>query len=82
MYGTPILISDNFAATETTSTDIAYAVNTSNFVIPRLRGVNVEQDYEVRNQRKVLVASQSLGFEELVAASGGDKPSIKITNVA
>ena len=30
----------------------------------------------------VIAGDSSLGFEELVAASGGDKPSIKITNVA
>ncbi len=80
VYGSAVVASEEMAMTA--GNEAAFAVNTRNYVIPRLRGVTVEQDYEVRNQRKVLVASQSLGFEELVAASGGDKPSIKITNVA
>jgi len=81
VYGTPVLISDNFAATETTSTDIAYAVNTSNFVIPRLRGVNVEQDYEVREQRRLVVASQSLGFDRLFGATSNNIAAFAIKPV-
>jgi HK97 family phage prohead protease/HK97 family phage major capsid protein len=75
VYGSPVLISDNFAATETTSTDIAYAINTSNFVIPRLRGVSVEQDYEVREQRRLVVASQSLGFDRLFGGNNVNNPA-------
>jgi hypothetical protein len=81
VYGTPVLISDNFAGTETTSTDIAYAVNTSNFVIPRLRGVNVEQDYEVREQRRLVVASQSLGFDRLFGATSNNVAAFAIKPV-
>jgi hypothetical protein len=81
VYGTPVLISDNFATTETTSTDIAYAVNTSNFVIPRLRGVNVEQDYEVREQRRLVVASQSLGFDRLFGATSNNVAAFAIKPV-
>jgi len=80
VYGSAVVPSEEMAMTA--GNEAAFAVNTRNYVIPRLRGVTVEQDYEVRAQRRVLVASQSLGFEELVAASGGDKPSIKISNVA
>ena len=75
VYGSPVLISDNFAATETTSTNIAYAINTSNFVIPRLRGVSVEQDYEVREQRRLVVASQSLGFDRLFGGNNVNNPA-------
>ena len=61
----------------------ALAVYTRNYVIPRLRGVNVEQDYEVLNQRRVIVATQSLGFNEIVAGDGaGNEPSVKMTFVA
>ena len=80
VYGSAVVPSEEMSMTA--GNEVAFAVNTRNYVIPRLRGVTVEQDYEVRAQRRVLVASQSLGFEELVAASGGDKPSIKISNVA
>jgi len=32
----------------------------------------------VMNQRRVIVATQSLGFEEIVAGAGTDQPSVKI----
>ena len=35
--------------------------------MPRLRGVTIESDYEVANQRRVLVASQRLGFTDMIA---------------
>ena len=34
--------------------------------MPRLRGVTIESDYEVASQRTVLVASQRLGFTDLI----------------
>ena len=34
--------------------------------MPRLRGVTIESDYEVANQRRVLVASQRIGFTDLI----------------
>ena len=76
VYGSPIVVSEEL--TKTAGSPAAFAVNTRNYVIPRLRGVSVEQDYEVMNQRRVLVATQNLGFEQLVAASGSNKPAIKI----
>ena len=48
-----------------------FRINTSNFIIPRLRGITVEQDYEVSAQRRVLVATQHLGFDELFDSAGG-----------
>jgi len=80
VYGSPVLISDNFAA-EANGVDIAYAVNTSNFVIPRLRGVNVEQDYEVREQRRIVVASQSLGFDRLFGGKVANNPAAMAVKV-
>ena len=37
--------------------------------MPRLRGVTVESDYDVANQRRVLVASQRIGFLDLIDAA-------------
>ena len=76
VYGSAIVVSEEL--TRTSGAPAAFAVNTRNYVVPRLRGVTVEQDYEVREQRRVLVASQNLGFTELVAGAGDDQPSIKI----
>jgi len=80
VYGSPVIVSDSFAA-EANGTAAAFAVNLRNFIIPRLRGVTVETDYEVSNQRRVIVATQSLGFEELVADAAGNYSSIKINIV-
>jgi HK97 family phage prohead protease/HK97 family phage major capsid protein len=77
VYGSPVIVSDSFA-TEANGIPCAFAVNTRNYAIPRLRGVAVETDYEVGNQRRVIVATQSLGFEELVADTAGNRSAVKI----
>ena len=77
VYGSPVIVSDSFAA-EAAGVPAAFAVNLRNYCIPRLRGVTVEQDYEVGNQRRVIVATQSLGFEELVADAAGNRSAVKI----
>ena len=81
VFGSPVVVSEEFAA-EGAGVPVAFAVYARNYVIPRLRGVTVEQDYEVMNQRRVIVATQSLGFNEIVAGAGGDQPAIKIDSVA
>jgi len=82
IYGTPVVVSDQLES-EGASASMGYAVNVRNHVIPRLRGVSVEQDYEVLNQRRVIVASQSLGFNQLVANNGTtDVSVVKVTQAA
>ena len=81
VYGSPVIVSDNFE-TEAAGASVAYAVNLRNYVIPRLRGVAVEQDYEVGNQRRVIVASQSLGFNELVADDAANRSAVKVVATA
>jgi len=82
VYGTPVVVSDEFPA-ETAGAAAAYVVNTRNYVIPRLRGVKVETDYEVMNQRRVIVASQALGFEEILPGDGsGTEPAVKVVFIA
>ena len=81
VYGSPVIVSDNFEA-EAAGASVAYAVNLRNYVIPRLRGVAVEQDYEVGNQRRVIVASQSLGFNELVADDAANRSAVKVVATA
>ena len=44
----------------------ALALNKRNFVIPRLRGMTVESEYQTEQQRTVLVTSQRLGFDEII----------------
>jgi len=81
IFGTPVIVSDQLEA-EADNATVGYAVNVRNFVVPRLRGVNVEQDYEVMNQRRVIVATQNLGFTQLAADTTNDKSVVKLLCVA
>ncbi len=65
VFGSRVLLCDEFA-TPAVAKFGAIAVNPRNYVLPRLRGVTVESDYEVANQRRVLVASQRLGFIDMI----------------
>ena len=65
VFGSRVLICDEFAA-KAHSKFNSVAVYPRNYVMPRLRGVTVESDYDVANQRRVLVASQRLGFLDLI----------------
>ena len=82
VFGSPVVVSEEFPADNTAGNACAFAVYARNYVVPRLRGVTVEQDYEVMNQRRVIVATQSLGFEEIVAGAGTDQPSVVMKFVA
>jgi HK97 family phage prohead protease len=68
VFGSRVLLCDEFA-TKAAGKYGAVAVNTRNYVMPRLRGVTVESDYEVANQRRVLVASQRIGFSDLIGGA-------------
>lgn len=68
IYGIPVLVSDEFV-TPATVTVAAFLVHKASYVIPRLKGMTVEQDYEVGKQRRIIVATQQLGFTELFAAA-------------
>jgi len=65
VFGSRVLLCDEFASKAATK-HAAVAVYARNYVMPRLRGVTIESDYEVANQRRVLVASQRLGFLDLI----------------
>jgi HK97 family phage prohead protease len=85
IYGSPVVASEFLAnqidsgASDAPTTTAAVAVNLDQFVIPRLRGVNIETDYQVAYQRTALVASQSLGFEQLAANSTDNNVAVRIT---
>lgn len=68
VYGSPVIVSDEFPAVATT-VPAAFCVHTNSYVMPRLRNMKVEQDYEVGKQRRIVVATQSLGFTELFAGA-------------
>jgi HK97 family phage prohead protease/HK97 family phage major capsid protein len=68
VFGSKILLCDEFPAQAANGFG-AIAVYPRNYVMPRLRGVTLESDYEVANQRRVLVASQRIGFDDLIAGA-------------
>ena len=78
VYGSPVIVSDEFP-TAALSADAVFCVHTASYVMPRLRNMKVEQDYEVGKQRRIIVASQSLGFTELFA---GATASVKLSYAA
>ena len=65
VFGSPVMMCDEFPD-PAAGKYYALAVNTRNFVVPRLRGVTVESDYSVEDQHRVLVTSQRLGFKEII----------------
>jgi len=69
-YGSPIIVCDEFTTGKTANKVWGVAVNTRNFLVPVLRGVTIESDYEVANQQRVLVATQRRGFDQMFAAAG------------
>lgn len=66
VYGMPVIISTQMPA-KATSAVFAIIVNSGNFVVPRLRGFNVQSDYDVEFQRRVIVATQRLGFSDIIS---------------
>jgi len=68
VFGSRVLICDEFQARAVNKTH-AVALYARNFIMPRLRGVTIESDYDVENQRRVLVASQRLGFDDIIGGS-------------
>ena len=85
VFGSPVISSDilanQLAATGDVATTAAAAVNVNNYVIPRLAGVNIESEYSAANQRTALVASQSVGFNQIEAGTAGNAPVVRASYV-
>lgn len=71
IYGSPVVVCDEFVGGKTQGNYWGVAVNTRNFVIPQLRGVTVDSDFQVAEQRRVLVATQRRGFKNLFSDGAG-----------
>jgi len=82
IYGSPVIATDALAQGTKEggafAGTAAVAVNVRNYVVPRLKGVSIETDYEVAGQRTAIVAAQSLGFNELVAGTTNNEPAVRI----
>lgn len=65
VFGSPVIVCDEFADAAVNK-HYAVAVNVRNFLKTKLRGFRVESDYSVKDQNKVLVATQRIGFFDLI----------------
>ncbi len=68
IYGSKVVVSPEFKDKAAAKFN-AFAVNTRNFVVPRLRGLTSEAQYLVESQAQVLVTSQRLNFDEIIAGA-------------
>jgi len=66
MYGMPVVVSPEMPAKADGAAG-AVIVATSNFVMPRIRGLRVQSDYYVEKQQQVIVATQRFGFSDIIA---------------
>lgn len=68
IYGTEVIVCDEFPA-DGVENPCAVAVNRRNFIVPRLRGLTVEAEYKAVEQRRAVIATQRLGFDEIIAGA-------------
>lgn len=68
VFGSRVLLVDEFN-TPAVSQFYCAAVNPRNFVIPRLRGATLESQYVPRLQHRELIATQRLGFSEVITGA-------------
>ena len=68
IFGSPVVLVDEFN-TPAVSEFYCGAVNPMNYVIPRLRGITLESDYVARLQHRELIATQRLGFSEIITGA-------------
>jgi hypothetical protein len=63
--GSPVIVSDSF---DTPAVDAvaAVALNASNYLFGELRGMMVERDRDIANQKNLLVATRRFAFNELI----------------
>jgi HK97 family phage prohead protease/HK97 family phage major capsid protein len=69
VYGIPVMISTQMPAKAVSAT-YAVLVNTTNFLVPRLRGFTVQSEYSVESQRRLIASTQRLGFNSIIADKG------------
>lgn len=66
IFGSRVIVSSEISEATTANTIGVYALNTRNFIVPRLRGLTSESEYSVEGQHWVLATTQRLGFNELI----------------
>lgn len=67
--GSPVIVSGEMGA-KSVGNFGAIAVNTGNFMVGNYKGLNVESDYLVEQQQRILVASLRTGFQQITTVDG------------
>lgn len=67
--GSSVIVSGEFEAKAATK-HAAVAVYTPNFVVGNLRGMMVERDRDIENQKNIIVATRRMGFLPLISGKG------------
>jgi len=71
LFGLRVVVSQSFDNTnvdaDTVGTTIATLVRPSNFIVGNLRGLMTETDTNIEDQRRIIVSSRRLGFQEIIA---------------
>lgn len=70
--GVPVVVSNEFEAIAATKA-AAFCVNTSNFIKGEMRGMTVESDKDIEQQKNIIVASRRFDLIPLEAAKGVSK---------
>jgi HK97 family phage prohead protease len=63
--GSPVIVSDAFA-TDAASTVQAICFNATNYLFGELRGMMVERDRDIENQKNIIVATRRFGMTEII----------------
>ena len=66
VYGSNVVVCPEFVEAAAVGGFVACAVNTRNYLMPRLRGLTVESEYQTVEQRRALVATQRIGFTDII----------------
>ena len=69
IFGSRVMVSSEMSELTTDNAVGAIALNTRNFLVPRLRGLTTESEYSVEGQHWVLASTQRIGFTELIAGA-------------
>lgn len=76
--GSDVLVSDQFAA-KGNGVIGAVCVNPRNFIFGRYKALRLESDVDVEKQRRLLVATQRLAFQQLSTTNGNGAGTMKWT---
>lgn len=68
MYGVRFIVSPEMPAEANGAAGIIL-VNARNYLMPRLRGYTVQTEYSVERQRRTLVATQRIGFSDIISTA-------------